>query len=141
MFHHFRGENQPKAQGSISAEQFGQIIDLVQSTSTILSPTEYLHLAQQNLLKDNHTCLTFDDALRSQIEVAVPVLDSLDIQGFFFVYSSAFLGNPDPLEIYRYFRNNYYANFEPFFADFMSIALQQFGGQIKSSLQGFQARR
>ena len=53
MFHHFRGENQPKAQGSISAEQFGQMIDLVQSNSTILSPSEYLQLAQQNLLKDN----------------------------------------------------------------------------------------
>jgi len=138
MFHHFRGENQPKAQGSISAEQFGQIIDLVQSTSTILSSSEYLHLAQQNLLQDNHTCLTFDDALRSQIKVAVPVLDSLNIQGFFFVYSSAFLGNPDPLEIYRYFRNNYYTDFEPFFTDFMSIAQQQFGEMIQSSLQGFQ---
>ena len=138
MFHHFRGENQPKAQGSISAEQFGQIIDLVQSTSTILNSSEYLHLAQQNLLQDNHTCLTFDDALQSQIKVAVPVLDSLNLKGFFFVYSSAFLGNPDPLEIYRYFRNNYYTDFDPFFADFMSIAQQQFGEQIKPSLQGFQ---
>ena len=138
MFHHFRGENQPKAQGSISAEQFGQMIDLVQSNSTILSPSEYLQLAQQNLLKDHHTCLTFDDALQSQIKIALPVLDSFNIQGFFFVYSSAFLGNPDPLEIYRYFRTNHYTDFEPFFADFMSITQQLFGEQVKKSLYGFQ---
>ena len=93
MFHHFRGENQPKAQGSISAEQFGQIINFVQSTSTILSPSEYLHLAQQNLLKDNHTCLTFDDALQSQIKVAVYLIEVelLDITRHTFFELSFFI--------------------------------------------------
>ena len=34
MFHHFRGENQPKAQVLNSAEKFDQFINLVQSTLT-----------------------------------------------------------------------------------------------------------
>ena len=47
-------------------------------------------------------CLTFDDAVKSQIDIALPILEQFKIKSFFFVYSSIFDGKPDNLELFRY---------------------------------------
>ena len=72
-------------------------------------------------LKDNDLCLTFDDGIKSQIDVALPVLEDLKIKSFFFVYSSMFEGKPDHLEIFRYFRNSYFSNINAFYKSFYKI--------------------
>ena len=56
--------------------------------------------------------MTFDDALRCQYDIAVPVIEDLNIKAFFFVYSSIFSEDPDLFEVYRYFRMNYFKNIE-----------------------------
>ena len=47
-----------------------------------------------------------------------PVLEEFKIKSFFFVYTSIFEGKPDNLEIFRYFRTNYFNSIEEFYKDF-----------------------
>ena len=42
--------------------------------------------------------LLFDDSVKSQIDIALPVLEEFKIKSFFFVYSSIFENQPDNLE-------------------------------------------
>jgi len=46
------------------------------------------------------------------------VLENLKIKSFFFVYSSLFEGNPDLIEIYRFFRINSFKNVDEFYEIF-----------------------
>ena len=43
---------------------------------------------KENKLKKNEVRLTFDDAIKCQIDIALPVLEDLKIKSFFFVLSS-----------------------------------------------------
>ena len=69
-------------------------------------------------MKESDVCLTFDDCIKSQIDVALPVLEDLKIKSFFFAYSSVFKGKPDNLEYFRYFRMNYFNDINVFYEDF-----------------------
>ena len=73
---------------------------------------------KQNKLKNNEVCLTFDDAIKCQIDIALPVMEELKIKSFFFVYTSIFEGKPDNLEFFRYFRMNYFNSVEEFYDNF-----------------------
>ena len=78
----------------------------------------FLKNLKKKKLKENHVCFTFDDAIKSQIDIALPVLEDFKIKSFFFVYTSLFEGNPDNLEVYRYFRTNYFENINNFYSEF-----------------------
>ena len=113
MFHHFHGKNHPKSQGSVSADQFENLILKIKLTHEILSPTEYFTEIKLSR-KKRFTCLTFDDALLSQFEIAFPVLEAHSLIGLFNVYSAAFQKFPPTLELHRYFRNSYFSNVNQF---------------------------
>ena len=72
-------------------------------------------------LKSNQICLTFDDGIKSQIDIALPVLQKFKIKAFFFVYSSIFTKKPDLLEINRYFRTTYFKNINEFYKLFFKF--------------------
>ena len=65
--------------------------------------------------------LTFDDGIRSQYDVGLPVLEDLKIKSFFFIYSSLFKGELTLLEVYRYFRTNYFNNIDEFYNYFLKL--------------------
>jgi peptidoglycan/xylan/chitin deacetylase (PgdA/CDA1 family) len=69
-------------------------------------------------LERDDICLTFDDSLLCQKELAVPVLESLGYTGLFFVYSGVFQGGIEKLEIHRKFRNKHFENIEIFYDSF-----------------------
>jgi peptidoglycan/xylan/chitin deacetylase (PgdA/CDA1 family) len=118
MFHHFYSENHPRGQGAISADELEAMINWLENNFTILSPDEFMHGFERNRLKGGQICLTFDDSLLCQFDVALPVLMSKNLTAFFNVYSSAFSGNPDPLEIFRYFRTIAFESIEEFYSKF-----------------------
>ena len=118
MFHHFHDDKHLPAQGSLSSSDFIQMIDWLNKHYSILSASQYKENFENGTLKNTDICLSFDDALKCQYDIAVPVMERLGIQAFFFVYSSAFGQNPDPLEIYRYFRTACYADIDKFYEDF-----------------------
>ncbi len=120
MFHHFHNETHPRGQGAISNMEFEKIIYWLEENFTILSPDEFIDQFERSKLKSGQICLTFDDSLLCQFDVALPILESKNLKAFFNVYSSAFSGNPDPLEIFRYYRTVAFESIEDFYAKFFA---------------------
>ena len=121
MFHHFHDEkNHLKSQGSISKDDFYRLIKFI-GKKNILNANIFYENLKKNKLKSNQVCFTFDDAIKSQIEVALPVLEDLKIKSFFFVYSSLFEGRPDNLEVFRFFRTNYFKSIDSFYDEFFKF--------------------
>ncbi len=125
MFHHFHNEHHLPAQGSLSSNDFIEMIDWLSKHYTILNAGDYMINFQNGNLKDTDICLSFDDALKCQYDIAVPVMENLGIEAFFFVYSSVFSDNPEPLEIYRYFRSTCFENIDDFYKYFFEIVQQR----------------
>jgi len=117
MFHHFHNERHPKGQGSISQEDFANLLDFV-GIHRILSPLEWLEKLASNKLEKQHLCITFDDTLLCQFEIALPVLEVFNLKAFWFVYSSVFEGHLGKIEIYRFFRSKFFYNIDDFYGIF-----------------------
>ncbi len=102
MFHRFRGDGEPAAwQGALSAAEFEDVL-LRAGIGNILSPGEWIERSRRGALQPTDRCVTLDDGLRCQIEVALPVLARLGIRAFWFVYTSVWDGVPVKSEIYSY---------------------------------------
>ena len=120
MFHHFYDKEHPKGQGAISGEEFEQILDWLSNYYLINDAHVYLEKVLNNNLHKTDICLSFDDALLCQYDVALPILKKKAIKAFFFVYSSPFGGDPDYLEIFRYFRTVAFEDMDDFYNCFFS---------------------
>ena len=121
MFHHFHDDGlHTKGQGSISKDDFYKMINFI-GRKNILDAYIFFEKFKNNKLKENEVCLTFDDAIKCQIDIALPVLEELKIKSFFFVYTSMFGGKPDNLEVFRYFRMNYFHNVDEFYNSFYKV--------------------
>jgi peptidoglycan/xylan/chitin deacetylase (PgdA/CDA1 family) len=106
MFHHFHGAGHPRAQGSIGSGDLNRLIERL-GPERILAPDEWLERAESGRLRPSDVCLTFDDNLRCQFDVALPVLESRGIRAFWFVYTSPLEGRRERMEVYRAFRNTF----------------------------------
>ena len=51
--------------------------------------TNFFYKTKKNKIQNYETCITFDDGIKSQFDVAYPVLKDLKIKSFF-IYSSIF---------------------------------------------------
>ena len=121
MFHHFHDDGiHTKGQGSIDKDGFYEMINFI-GRNNILDADVFFEKFKNNNLKDNEVCLTFDDAIKCQIDIALPVLEELKIKSFFFVYTSVFEEKPNNLEIFRYFRINYFNSVEEFYGNFYKV--------------------
>ncbi len=120
MFHHFHNQKHQPSQGSISSSEFSNMLDWLNNSFNILGAKEYLNKFENSKLKPNDICLSFDDALLCQYDVALPILRKKKIKAFFFVYSSVYSKKPDNLEIFRYFRTNKFKNINDFYKTFFS---------------------
>ncbi|ABO18058.1 polysaccharide deacetylase family protein [Prochlorococcus marinus] len=139
MFHHFHGDYHKPSQGSINKNDFERIIDYLQSKYLIINANSYLKKIINKSLKPNEICLTFDDALRSQYDIAIPILRQRNISAFFFIYSSVFSNNPSKLEIYRYFRSNYFQSIDQFYSQFFDIVKTNFRDKYNSELEQYKS--
>ncbi len=118
MFHHFHDDKiHKRGQGSISKDDFYKLIKFI-GRKNILDANIFFEKLKENKLKENEVCFTFDDAIKCQIDIALPILEELKIKSFFFIYTSIFEGNPDKLEVFRYFRMNYFDSVNSFYKDF-----------------------
>lgn len=117
MFHHFHNAVHPKGQGAVSAEEFHRIIECV-GRDRVLSAEDWLARAESGSLRDGDLCLTLDDGLRCQFDVALPVLRELGLTGFWFVYTSPLENVAERLEVYRYFRSTCFPSVDAFYRRF-----------------------
>ncbi len=118
MFHHFHDDVHPEAQGSIDAGTFGKILDHIQKEHRILPAQDWFESAVAGSLTAQDVCITFDDALACQYDVAGPVLAERGLTAFWFVYTSVLEGGIEPLEIFRLFRTTRFSGVEAFYARF-----------------------
>ena len=117
-FHHFHdGKKHLPGQGSINKSKFKKIINHI-GRRNILDPEIFVHEINNKKFNSRSVCLTFDDSLRCQYDIALPVLQEYKIKAFFFIYSSALSNKPDLLEIYRYFRLNFFSSVDEFYSSF-----------------------
>jgi peptidoglycan/xylan/chitin deacetylase (PgdA/CDA1 family) len=117
MFHHFHGRDHPRGQGSMSAEDLAALVDFV-GRERFLPAKEWLRRASAGRLQPEDLCLTFDDNLKCQFDVAVPVLRELGLTAFWFVYTSVLEGQIERLEVYRAFRVTCFDHVDEFHAAF-----------------------
>jgi peptidoglycan/xylan/chitin deacetylase (PgdA/CDA1 family) len=122
MFHHFHGQGHPEGQGSISAEQFDKIIRYLSLNFNLLSSDDYSKACIDGVLGDRDICLSFDDGLLCQYEIALPVLDAWSLKAYFFLCSKPLVGGVLPIELFRYFRTVAYNDVEDFYADFFELS-------------------
>jgi peptidoglycan/xylan/chitin deacetylase (PgdA/CDA1 family) len=133
MLHHFWDEHHPRGQGAINRDEFARMIDWI-GRDKILPAQEWFDRAIKGALEADQLCLTFDDALRCQYDVAVPVLADYGLTAFWFVYSSVFEGGREPLEIFRYFRTVAFDGIEAFYSAFDSaVATSAFADRVAQS--------
>ena len=98
MFHYFHDNKFfKKSPGSITAKDFNKIIKKI-GKKNILNPTEFIKAVINKKIKPYHTCFTFDDALRCQYKIALPVLKIHNIKSFF-ITISIFTRKPNLMEI------------------------------------------
>lgn len=137
MFHHFHDDKHPVSQGSLSGEQFEMILDWTAENFNLIDAQQYLGRLRAKNLSSTDVCITFDDALLCQAEIAAPILKKKNLQAFFFIYSSPFFGDPDPLEVYRYFRNTCFPAVDDFYQSFFEGAKSWFPALFEKSEQTF----
>lgn len=129
MFHHFHdGKHHLKSQGFLNSNHLDKIIRII-GRKNILDADVFQQKFLENKLKNHETCLTFDDGIKGQYDIALPVLEKHKIKSFFFIYTSIFENNPDFLEVYRFFRHSYYKNIDQFYISFFK--------KIKIDLENF----
>jgi peptidoglycan/xylan/chitin deacetylase (PgdA/CDA1 family) len=138
MFHHFHGSGHPIVQGSISGEDLADMIEFLGGRRTILPADVWIEKARNGHLKNDELCLTFDDGILGQKDVAIPVLDSLGITAIFCVYSSVFSGGLETLEIFRSFRNQHFEHIEDFYEKFFeAVSESEHEGAFRDGMDGY----
>jgi peptidoglycan/xylan/chitin deacetylase (PgdA/CDA1 family) len=95
MFHHFHNETHLPAQGSLSSDDFKDMLAWLGKKYSLLNADEYAKKFSSGPLNESDICLSFDDALKCQYDIAIPILQEFGLNAFFFVYSSAFSDSPD----------------------------------------------
>lgn len=142
MFHHFHNDRQdagptrhPAGQGSLSAAAFAEMIQFLEP-ERILPAREWLARALADTLGETDLCLTFDDNLRCQYDVALPVLRDFGLTGFWFVPTSVMQGNFERLEVYRTFRVKHFDHVDDFYeAFFRAVATSDCARQVEEALE------
>lgn len=123
MFHYFHNKGDfPTDQGSLSAEAFEEILGFV-GLENIVSPEEWIFKLKNNRLKITDLCITFDDGLKCQYDICLPILEKYGIKCFWFIYSAVFEGKIGKLDVYRYFRTRYFISIN----DFYNLFFQKVG--------------
>lgn len=123
MFHHFHDGNMyKKSQGSISKKELETLLEFYKSEYKVIHAIEYYDKAKRGMLLDNEVCLTFDDTLKCQYDIAYPVINNLGITAFFFIYTAPIVGIYEKLEIYRDFRFTKFSDIEDFYKAFFLMA-------------------
>jgi len=137
MFHHFYDDFHPAGQGAIDKSAFDNLIEFV-GAPRILSAPEWFARHDARRLQPGDTCITFDDGLCCQYDVAAPVLKHYGIKAIFFVNTGALNGDAHRLEFYRYFRTVAFASVDDFYSTFMG-ALQNspYAPRARAALEAF----
>lgn len=130
MFHYFHNHQcYKKVQGSFSADELTSIIH--SDEYNILSPIEWLEKFSLGKLRSNDVFLSFDDGLKEQFDIAVPILNQNNIKALFNIYTEPIFENKlSVIEKYRYIRNYEFDSLNDFYLYFFEKVSQGYNIDI-----------
>tara|TARA_B100000989_G_scaffold112589_1_gene82662 strand:- start:13049 stop:13960 length:912 start_codon:yes stop_codon:yes gene_type:complete len=121
MFHRFCNTKKDlKIPGTITKKNFEDIIKFI-NPKRILSPTKWIAKVENNRLQKKDLCITFDDGLQCQKDVALPILNKYGLKAFWFIPTGSFFNKFDNNEIFINLIYNNFENFKVFFKEFKSF--------------------
>lgn len=115
MFHHFHGKGHAKTLGSIGEEQFRKILKYLRKKYNLISADNFTDKVIKQKLSSNDICLTFDDTLKCQYDIAYPILKKEKLNAFYFIYSSVFDKKLNLMEVFRDFSNRSFKSINDFY--------------------------
>jgi len=118
MFHHFHGKGHPKAQGSISGDEFERILDHIQSNHWLVDSNHWGKLILGQTPVTDVGCISLDDGLRCQFDIAFPILEKYGIKAFWFIPTAPLTGKSIEIEAHKYWINTHYKTREGFYKEF-----------------------
>lgn len=122
IIHHFHDDKKHiPIQGSMTADEFEKLLGYCSKKFNLFSAQDWLSRAVAGTLSDKDVCLTFDDSLRCQFDIALPVLRKFKLKAFWFIYTSPLDGVVEKIELYRYFRNKHFRDIQDFYAAFDKV--------------------
>ncbi len=137
MLHYFHDDHHPAGQGSLSADGLAELIRFL-DPERILPARAWLERAIAGTLERHEICLTFDDNLRCQYDVALPVLRDFGLTGFWFVPTAVLRGGMVRLDLYRQFRVKCFEDTNAFYeAFFRTLATSRHAGPAERALERF----
>lgn len=143
MFHHFHnGKKHIASQGSITGDEFYRMLLFYKTKFNLISAPEWYARAVSGKLKANDVCITFDDALRCQFDIALPILEKLGLKAFWFICTAPLSGQTIKMELYRYYRFKQFANMNELFRAFdESWQKSDYKNKIRLGLKTFNPKR
>ena len=120
-FHYFENEVHVPCQGSLTADQFRRILDALAQQYRLNTPQEFMAHLQNGTGKENDICLCFDCGLKSQYDIALPILEERGLRAFWFLYTSVFQGQIVPIEQYHHFRFSCFSDVAEFYKLFFQM--------------------
>ena len=100
MFHRFKDlKNKNASYGALTSKNLTKLINFI-GRKRILNPDEWISKLNKGNLKKKDVCLTFDDGLKSQIKIALPVLEKFNLKAFWFIHCNTLPNNFDKSEIF-----------------------------------------
>jgi peptidoglycan/xylan/chitin deacetylase (PgdA/CDA1 family) len=139
MLHYFHDGRHPAGQGSLSADQLAELLRFL-GPERMLPARRWLARASAGTLERDEICLTFDDNLRCQYDVARPVLRDLGLTAFWFVPTAALRGEFARQDLYRHFRVKHFEEINDFYeAFFRALATSRYAGAAEQALRRFDA--
>lgn len=116
MLHHFHRPGQTPVADSLAAEQLHQLLDRLDAR--LHDAGEFAHRHAAGTLPDDAMCLTFDDTLASQYEIAAPVLAERGLRAFFFCQTAPLAGDVPSQTLHRRFRQECFSAPREFYQAF-----------------------
>ena len=117
MFHHLGPE--PWA---TSLEAFGAILDRYRDR--LVAPEAFLEAVTAGTISDQMV-ITLDDGLRSQWEIAKPILDARGLGAFWFVSSAPLIGEPLWYEVDHWIWRTHYPSLDAFYGELIRVAMNK----------------
>ena len=110
----------------MNKNELSKIIQYLKKNYNLLNAEQFLNKTKNNGLDPKDVCLTFDDSLKCQYDIAYPILQKENITAFFFIYSSIFDKKANLMEIFRDFSNKKFKKIKDFHDLFFLIFEKNF---------------
>lgn len=138
-FHYFENDVHPSCQGSLTQEQFRRILDSILQRYTMVSPAQFLLDVCAGSCDEKEACLTFDCGLKSQYDVALPVLKEYGLQAFWLLYTGMLNGGVVRVEQYHHFRFVCFDQIDQFYQTFFGNLQALFPDDYAAWVSRFEA--